>query len=123
LLVPRVKAKAVLQQTDGGAGGRGSYSFSTLALDGGEWSASRPGCALAPGKEPPVPIVQEAGRAPELVWTQRLGEKSFAAAEDRTPVVQSVVRYYTELPRFLVPRVQYRNNEISTQKNDITLQF
>jgi len=27
----------------------------------GEWSASRPGRALPPGKGPPVPIVQEAG--------------------------------------------------------------
>jgi hypothetical protein len=53
-----------------------SYSFSTSALDGGEWSASCPGRALAPGKGPPVPIGQEAGRAPEPVWTQRLEEKS-----------------------------------------------
>jgi hypothetical protein len=53
-----------------------SYSFSTSALDGGEWSASRPGRALPPGKGPPVPIVQEAGWAPEPVWTQRLEENS-----------------------------------------------
>jgi hypothetical protein len=33
-----------------------SYSFLTSALDGGEWSASRPGRTLPPGKEPPVPI-------------------------------------------------------------------
>jgi hypothetical protein len=38
-----------------------SYSFTTSALDGGEWSASRPGRALSPGKGPPVPTVQEAG--------------------------------------------------------------
>jgi hypothetical protein len=38
-----------------------SYTFSTSALDGGEWSASRPGRVLAPGKGPSVPIVQEAG--------------------------------------------------------------
>jgi hypothetical protein len=31
------------------------HHFFTSALDGGEWSASRP-AALAPGKEPPVPI-------------------------------------------------------------------
>jgi hypothetical protein len=49
-----------------------SYSFSTSALDGGEWSASRPGHALPPGKEPPVPIGQEDGWALEPVWTQRL---------------------------------------------------
>jgi hypothetical protein len=30
--------------------------FFTSALDGGEWSASRPGHALPPGKEPLVPI-------------------------------------------------------------------
>jgi hypothetical protein len=30
-----------------------SYSFSTSALDGGEWSASRFGRALPPGKGPP----------------------------------------------------------------------
>jgi hypothetical protein len=75
-----------------------SYSFTTTALDGGEWSASRPGRALPLGKGPPVPIVQEAGWAPEPVWTQRLEEKSFRFCRglnpDR-PVVQSVVRHYT----------------------------
>jgi hypothetical protein len=55
--------------------------------------------ALYPrGKSPPVPTVQEAGWAPEPVWTQRLEEKSSASVEDRTPAVQSVVRRYTELP-------------------------
>jgi hypothetical protein len=34
-----------------------SYSFLTPALKRGEWSVSRPGRALPPGKEPPVPIV------------------------------------------------------------------
>jgi hypothetical protein len=48
------------------------YSFLTLALDGGEWSVSRPSCALALWRGPPVPIGQEAGCAPERVWTQRL---------------------------------------------------
>jgi hypothetical protein len=49
-----------------------SYSFTTSALNGGEWSASRPGRALPTGKGPPVPIVQEAWWAPEPVWTQGL---------------------------------------------------
>jgi hypothetical protein len=62
----------------------------------GEWLASRPGRALPPGKGPPVPIVQEAGWAPEPVWTQRLEEKSSASVGDRIPVVQSVVRHYTD---------------------------
>jgi hypothetical protein len=45
-----------------------SYRFLTSALEGGEWSASRPGRALPPGKEPPVPTVQEAGWASAPVW-------------------------------------------------------
>jgi len=39
----------------------------TAALDGGEWSAAGPGRTLPLGKDP-VPIVQEAGWAPEQVW-------------------------------------------------------
>jgi hypothetical protein len=66
-----------------------SYSFTTPALDGGEWSASRPVRALPPGKGPPVPIVQEAGWASEPVWTERIEEKSFAPAGDRTPIARS----------------------------------
>jgi hypothetical protein len=53
-----------------------SYPFMTSALDGGEWSASRPVRALPPEKGLPVPIVQEVGWAPEPVWTQRLEDKS-----------------------------------------------
>jgi hypothetical protein len=40
-------------EAHGGRGGS-SYSYLTSALD--EWSASRPGRALPPGKGPPVPI-------------------------------------------------------------------
>jgi hypothetical protein len=79
-----------------GGGRYSSNSFLTSALDEGEWSASRPGRALTPGKGPPVLIVQEAGWAPEPVWTQRLQEKSSASFGDRTPGVQSVVRHYTD---------------------------
>jgi len=39
-----------------------------MPLEGGEGSASRPGCSLPPGKDP-VPILQEAGWAPGPVWT------------------------------------------------------
>jgi hypothetical protein len=60
----------------------------TSELDGGEWSASRPGRALAPGKGPSVPIVEEAGWAPEPVWTQRIEEKSFSPAGDRTSIAR-----------------------------------
>jgi hypothetical protein len=74
-----------------------SYCFLTSALEGGEWSASRPGRALPLGKEPPVPTVREAGWAPEPVWTQRLEEKSSASVGGRNPVVQSGT-VLTELP-------------------------
>jgi hypothetical protein len=57
--------------------------------DGGEWSALRPGRALDPGKGPPIPIVQEAGWAPEPAWTQRLDEKPLASAGDRTSIARS----------------------------------
>ena len=40
----------------------------TAALEGGEWSAARPGHTLPPGEDP-VPILQEAGWAPGPVWT------------------------------------------------------
>jgi hypothetical protein len=73
-----------------------SYLYLTSALYGGEWSASRPGHALPPGKETPVPIGQEAGWTPEPIWTQRLEEESSASVGDLTPVVQSVVSHYTD---------------------------
>jgi hypothetical protein len=47
-------------------------------------------------KGPSLPIGQDVGRASELVWTMRLEDKYFASAGDRSPVVQSVVRYYTD---------------------------
>jgi hypothetical protein len=45
---------------------------------------------------PPVPIGYESGWASELVWTQRLEEKSLVSVWDRTPFFQSVVRHYTD---------------------------
>jgi hypothetical protein len=41
-----------------------------------------PVALLILGKEPPVPIVQEAGWALEPVWTQRIEEKYFAPVGD-----------------------------------------
>jgi hypothetical protein len=62
-----------------------SYSYLTSALDGDEWSASRPCHALPQGKRPPVPIGQEAGWALEPVWTQRIDEKSSASVLSEFP--------------------------------------
>jgi hypothetical protein len=63
---------------------------------GVEWSASRPGHVLPPGKGP---TGQEAGWATEPVWTQRLEELSSCLCRESNldcPVVQSVVRHYTD---------------------------
>jgi hypothetical protein len=54
-----------------------------------------PASLYPPEKGPPVPIIQEAGWAPETVWTQAPEEKSSAPVRDRTPIVQPVVRHYT----------------------------
>jgi hypothetical protein len=80
-----------------------SYSFSTSVLDEGEWSASRPGHALAPEKGTPVPIVQEAGWDPEPVCTLRLQKKFFRLCRESNldrQVVQPVVSdtMLTEIP-------------------------
>jgi hypothetical protein len=83
-----------------------SYSFTTSALDGGEWSASRPGRTLPLGKGPPVPIVQEAGWALEPVWTQRLQEKSFRLCRGSNLIARSSSQWsdtvLSELPRLPV---------------------
>jgi hypothetical protein len=55
----------------------------------GQWSASRPGRALAQGKGPTVPIVQEAEWAPVPVLTHKLEENPFAPAGDRTYIARS----------------------------------
>jgi hypothetical protein len=73
------KGKAVPQHTygcgcAGGGGIYSSYSFMTSVLDGGEWSALCPGHVLPLRKGLLVPTGQEAGLAPEPVWTKRLQE-------------------------------------------------
>jgi hypothetical protein len=53
--------------------------------------------ALYPrGKDPWYPLDRRLGGPPEPVWTQRLEEKFSASVGDRTPVIQSVVRHYTD---------------------------
>jgi hypothetical protein len=54
--------------------------FSPLALEGGGWSAPRPG-RFTPGKDQ-VPIVQEAGWAPGPVW---ICAKNLAPTGIRSP--------------------------------------
>jgi hypothetical protein len=53
-----------------------------------------PWLCFVPGTGPLVHTGWEAGWTSELVWTQKLEEKS--SAGDRTLVIQSVVRPYTD---------------------------
>jgi hypothetical protein len=76
-----------------------SYSFTTSALERVSGQRHAPATIYPRGKEHPVPTGQEAGWAPEPVWTQSLEKKSsclcYGSKLDR-PVVQSVARHYTD---------------------------
>lgn len=95
----QIKLKVVpLHAIDGAWGGGrcSSYPFLPSALRK-RWAVSltpRPRFAL--GKGPPVPTVQEAGWAPEPVWTQRLEEWVSAFVGDRVPALQFEVRHDTD---------------------------
>jgi hypothetical protein len=72
------KTKDVPLHATKALGGRGDIAptHSRLRHYMGLSDQHRPGHTLAPGKGPQVPTVQEAGWAPESVWTHRLEEKS-----------------------------------------------
>jgi hypothetical protein len=76
-----------------------SYSFSTSAVDGSEWSASRPGCGLAPGKGPPGAHCTGGWVGPRAGLGTEAKGKSFRFCRgsnlDR-PVVQPVARHCTD---------------------------
>jgi hypothetical protein len=66
-----VKGKGKIHPRTGYKGPEGEQIYSstipsTSALDGGGWSIPRSG-RFTPGKDP-VPIVQEGGWAPGMVW-------------------------------------------------------
>jgi hypothetical protein len=73
-------------------------SFKTSALDGGEWSASRPDRALPPTKAPRYPLYRSLG-GPQSRSGDRGYSKIFFLCRgsnlDRS-VVQSVARHYTD---------------------------
>jgi hypothetical protein len=94
------KGKAVplhAMEALGGESRYSSYSFTTSALDGGEWSASRPSRAFTPGE-----------RTPSTHWSGGwVGPRAGLDTEEEKilcpcrgsnpdrPVVQPVVRHYT----------------------------
>jgi len=63
----------------------------TAALEGGVWSAARPGRTLPPGKDP-VPIVQEAGWAPGSICTSGKSRPHRDSIPDRPACSQSLYR-------------------------------
>lgn len=69
-----------------------SYSFLSSALDGVEWSTSRPDRALPPGNDLGAPWTG-GWVAPEPVWTQRLRKNPLTVSS------QYSVSILTELPR------------------------
>jgi hypothetical protein len=74
-----------------------SYSFTTSALDAGEWSKSRPGCALPLGKLPPFPLYRRLGGLHSLDTEVR--EKIVCPCRGpnlNRPVVQFAARHYTD---------------------------
>jgi hypothetical protein len=68
--------------------------FLTLALDGGEWSASFLG-HFTLREITPVPIGWEARWVPELVW-MLWRKRNLSPARNRTQAVQLLARHYTD---------------------------
>jgi hypothetical protein len=74
------------------------YSFTTSALDGGEWSASRPGRAFTPGERTPGTHCTEGWVGPRAgLDTEDTGKifRLCRGSNPDRPVVQPVVRHYT----------------------------
>jgi hypothetical protein len=59
-----------------------SYSFFSLALEEGEWSAHTPTVLYTPGKGQPIPTAEETVWVPKPVWMQKMEEKSSASVGD-----------------------------------------
>jgi hypothetical protein len=85
----------------GGAWGErrySSYSFTTTALDEGEWSASRPGRAFTPGERTPGTHCTGGWVGPRADLDTEDRGKNFCPhrkSNPNRPVVQPVVRHYT----------------------------
>jgi hypothetical protein len=105
LLTFIVKCKAVpLRHADAkGERNYSSYSFLTSALSESEWSASRPVLASPQGRTPSTHWIGGWVGLTADMDTEVRG-KAFASVGDRTPVVQSIARYYTGGSQNLVTR-------------------
>jgi hypothetical protein len=93
-----VKKVKLSRYHDAGAKGvsmYSSYSFLTSALHRDEWSASPLGRTLPRGRIPGSHRMEGSVGLRAGMDTDARG-KMFAFAGDRTPLVQSVVRHYTD---------------------------
>jgi hypothetical protein len=76
-----------------------SYSFTTSALDGGEWSASRSGRAFTPGERIPGTHCTGGWVGPRAGLDTEIRGKILCPCRGSNldhPVVQSVARHYTD---------------------------
>jgi hypothetical protein len=76
-----------------------SYSFMTSALDEGEWSASRPGRAFTPGERTHGTHCTESWVGPRASMDKEAIGKILCPCQGSNPdrpVVQPVVRHYTD---------------------------
>ena len=80
----------------------------TVALEGGEWSAARPGRTLPPGKDP-VLILQEAGWTPGPVWTGGKSRPHRDSIPDRPARSQSLYRLSYRAHIFTVVEVKNKS--------------
>ena len=80
------------------------YSSMTAALEGGEWSAARPGCTLAPGKTRYPFYRRLGGRQGRSGWAENLVPPGF---DPRT--VQSVAQSLYRATRPICTAVVYKN--------------
>jgi hypothetical protein len=98
----------------------GVRSFLTSALDGDEWSVSRPGRAL-----PPVPIVQEAGWASRAGLDAEARGKILCLSQGSNPgrPVRSQTLYwpYTLLGSYLWHKLCYPGSSINIDKTEYFL--
>ena len=90
------------------------------ALEGGEWSAARPGRTLPPGKDP-IPTLQEAGWAPGLVWTGGKSHPHRDSIPDR-PVRRLQIISFSKLPLYIsvytlyTIKFDYKNSTFCPQR-------
>ena len=92
------------------------YSSITAELEGGEWSAARPGRTLPPGKDR-IPILQEAGWALVPVWTGVKSRPHRDSIPDRPARSESL--YRLSYPAHILRKVLMKNNRFNVGTNDI----